>query len=211
MPWFAMLIILITNQLNKFMYLFLDTETGGIDLDKSLLTVYFLVTSDHFEKMAELDLKVKPDDGTYRVTAQALDVNKINLVEHDKEAMAYKQAGTQIYNLLRSASSDGSFKLIPVGHGVKFDILHVTDKLIGRNTFETFTSYRTIDTQSLSQFLISCNKIDGSKTSGSMASLGKYFNITPKDLGYNEEVLHSARYDTLLTLEVFKKMRGLIM
>lgn len=43
-------------------YLFLDTETGGLGLDKSLLTLYMEVTDEKFNSVGFFDLLLKPDD-----------------------------------------------------------------------------------------------------------------------------------------------------
>jgi len=95
------------------MFLALDTETGGIGPDKSLLTLYAVALDDNLNPVAfsgddfkvaggilELDLKLKPDDGIYRVTGEALGINGINLSEHDKEAIPCKKAGTLLYEFL---------------------------------------------------------------------------------------------------------------
>ena len=68
-------------------------------------------------------------------------------------------------------------------------------------TWETFVSYRKLDTQAVCQFLKSCNRFPDD-VSGSLESIAKYFNI-PID----ENDLHDAKVDTLLTVEVFKKLR----
>ena len=46
------------------MYLFLDNEMGGLEKEQySLLTSYLLATDDNFNVIAELDLRLKPNDG----------------------------------------------------------------------------------------------------------------------------------------------------
>ena len=44
-------------------YIFLDCEMGSVDLEYSLLSSYFLVVDGNFQKIDELELFVKPDDG----------------------------------------------------------------------------------------------------------------------------------------------------
>jgi DNA polymerase III epsilon subunit-like protein len=188
------------------MYLFLDTETGGIGLDKSLLTACFLVTNDQLDIVDELNLCLKPNNDIYQVTAEALGINGINLVEHNKKAIKCDEAKGTVYQFLFKYSNMGARKLVPVGHGVRFDIAHVTDKLLSPKTWENFVSYRCLDTQSVAQFLILTKKIDGTKTTGSLASLGEMFGIKPSDLGYSAEILHDARYDTLLTRAVMQRL-----
>jgi hypothetical protein len=68
-------------------FLALDCETGGIGLDKSLLTTYLAVYSFHRKEMEfviedELYLYTKPNDGIYSYTAEALSINKIDLIQY---------------------------------------------------------------------------------------------------------------------------------
>ena len=86
-------------------YIVFDVETGGIGLDKSLLSACFLycqydVKNDEYEIIDGLDLKIKPNDDVYHVTAQGMQINGIDLVEHDKVAITEKQAGTKLYDKL---------------------------------------------------------------------------------------------------------------
>jgi hypothetical protein len=182
-------------------YIILDGEMGGIGLDKSLLTMYFRVTDKDFNLVDELYLYLKPNDNIYRVTGEAMSINKINLVEHDWKSVTYKEGGTALYNFLSKNSINivGSIKLVPVGHGMNGDLDHIWDKLISRNTWETFISYRRLDTSVALQFLKACDLFPDT-VSGSLDSLIQHFGIKV------EGNLHDARTDTLCTLECLKKM-----
>lgn len=180
-------------------YLILDTETGGIGIDKSLLTAFFVVTDDQFRPIDELSLELKPNDGIYRTTGEALEINKIDLKTHDKVAVTYSVGGTALYNFLKKNSDGGKIKLVPVGHGFSGDLDHIFDKLVSRNTWESFVSYRRLDTSVALQFLKACG-VFPETVSGSLASIVEYFNIKlPGEL-------HTAKADTLLTLEVLKNL-----
>lgn len=181
------------------MYIVLDTETGGLGLDKSLLTAYFMVCDAKFQKVDELYLFVKPDDGIYRVTGEAMGINKINLVEHDKVALTYKKAGTVLYRFLERCFGYRKERMVPVGHGMNGDLDHIWDKLIGRTTWETFVSYRRLDTSVALQFLKSCD-IFPETVSGSLESLVEHFGIKR-----NGE-LHDAKVDAELTRDVLVKL-----
>ena len=91
-------------------FLAFDAETGGIGADKALLTLYFIVLNEKFEVLDELDLRIKPNDDIYHVTAEALEINKINLVEHDKVALTDKAAGQVLYPFLEKHSEKGKIK-----------------------------------------------------------------------------------------------------
>lgn len=182
-------------------YIVIDTETGGVTTDTSLLTTYFGVFDENFQFVTDLDLAVKPDDEIYHVTAEALKINKINLVEHSVYAVPYKRAKAYLYEFLRR-NYDGE-KLIPVGHGLNFDLLQVWQHLMSKATWEDFVSYRPLDTGNAAQFLRTAGLFPND-VSGSLGSLVKYFNID--SIGE----LHTAKVDALQTMEVLKKLIGLV-
>lgn len=182
-------------------YIILDIETGGIGLDKSLLTAYFLVTDINFSTISDLYLYLKPNDGVYNITGESLGINKINLQEHDKVAISYQQGGTTLYQFLSTYTNKGKIKVIPVGHGLAFDLLHIWDKLISRNTWNMFVSYRTLDTSVSLQFLKASGLFPDDIT-GSLESLVNFFKIkTDKENGF-----HDAKFDTIMTKECLIKL-----
>lgn len=181
-------------------YCFLDTETGGIGTEKSLLTAFFLITDDKFNPIDSLELYIKPDDGTYHVDGRALEINKIDLVKHDKVAVTYNKAGTMLYNFLVKNSSDD--KLIAVGHNVKFDITHVTDKLISDGSWSKFVSYRCLDTCVIAKYLQMVGKLP-LDLSISLSSLGEYFGVAIPGQS------HNAKYDVEVSVIVLNEMLNL--
>lgn len=194
-------------------YIAFDVETGGIGHDKSLLTVYFQILDEnlrpfefqHTVRSSSLYLAVKPNDGIYHVTAEALGINGINLKKHDQTAITAKEAGTLLYNFLKVASDDARIKLIPLGHHVWFDVEFVCksiDSLMSKNTWEHFCSYRVIDTGSIAQFLQAANKIPSS-VSGSLSSLARHFGI-------DSSGAHDAQADVDMTVGIYKKMIELV-
>jgi len=194
------------NILKKPTYIALDGEFGGIDLKYSLLQVYFAILDQDFNLLGELKLNLKPDDGDYIVCGEAMGVNKIDLVEHDKTAITYSKGRSELGNFLRTITEAGKYKLRAIGHNVGGDIRFVWDKIYARQKWETYVSYRQLDTATICQFLKDCGKIppdvDGpGGVSGSLISLVRYFGIP-----YDEISLHDAKVDTLLTVEVYKKM-----
>lgn len=178
-------------------YLALDTETGGFE-GTSLLTAYFMVLDENFDELDNLYLELKPDDDKYVVTAQALEVNKIDLKLHDKRAMSYKQAATKLYSFLNGNSIMGSTKLIPVGHNVVFDILKIQEFLMSKATWNKFVSYRTLDTGTITRACIAAGLIPSS-VSGSLSSVAEYFNI-------NTSAAHTADGDVLMTVQVLQQL-----
>lgn len=181
-------------------YLHLDAEMGGRDLEFSLLTAYFRVTDQNFNTLDSLSLAVKPDDGVYIVSGQGMTVNKIDLAQHDKVAITYKEAKPLLYKFLSTQSNNGKDKLTPVGHGVRGDIDHVIDKLISTGSWEQHCTYHYIDTSVVLQFLRACGKLP-THIDGSVTGLVDYFQIPVADAKW-----HDAEYDTIMTMLVYQKM-----
>lgn len=182
-------------------YITLDTETGGVTIDTSLLTVYFGILDKDMNLIDSLSLAIKPNENKpYVVTGQGLGVNKINLVEHDKIAITQSEAGGKLFTFLKKHSNNGKVKLIPIGHNVNFDILHIYEHLLSKPHWDSFVSYRKLDT-------------------GMAAQLFKYFGIIPDDKSGSLEYLaerygidfgnraHTADGDALMCVEILKKMK----
>lgn len=191
------------NIINPKCYLFCDVETGGIGAEYSLLTAYFLATDDKFNKIDDLSLFLKPDDGIYRVCGEAMNVNRIDLKVHDRIASPYKEAGTKLYKWLQALTDDGKIKATIVGHNVGGDRDRICQYLISRGSWEKFTSYRLRDTQSAAGFLIDCGIIKD--ISGSLESLAKYFGVK-----VDQNDLHNAKVDTETTLKVYVALREIV-
>jgi DNA polymerase III epsilon subunit-like protein len=178
-------------------YLGMDIETGGVTSDKSLLTAYFVVIDEDLKTVyGELDLKIKPSDGVYNVTAEALEVNKIDLIQHDKEAVTEDKAATMLYEFLDKHAPSGTIKLTPLGHNVAFDINFIKERLT--KNFNKFVSYRVLDTSSVCQFLKLTGKVSRD-LEGSLEKLAAYFGISLN-------TLHNAKDDTWLVVEILKRM-----
>lgn len=182
-------------------YLHLDAEMGGRELRYSLLTAYFHVTDQNFNKLGSLSLHLKPDNGDYIVSGQGMSVNKIDLIQHEASAITYKEAKPLLYKFLSEHSNNGKNKLTPVGHGVRGDIDHVIDKLISTGSWEQHCTYHYIDTSVVLQFLRACGKLP-LHIDGSVTGLVEYFQlplITKSDW-------HNAEFDTIMTMLVYQKM-----
>lgn len=182
-------------------YVALDTETGGFE-GTSLLTAFFSVQDENFKELDSLMLEMKPEDGKYIVTAEALRINGIDLKLHDQRAVTYKEAGTKLYNFLNGNSVLGSDKLIPVGHNVQFDIQKLIEFLISKNSWQKFVSYRTMDTGVVARACIQAGLIPSSVT-GSLSSIAEYF-------GMDTNAAHTADYDVFMTMTVLEKMLELM-
>lgn len=189
-------------------FLFFDTETGGLDLNTSLLTAFFaVVDSDTMEVGNTLDLHLRPDDGIYNVTGQALAINKIDLVLHTTKSSTYKEAGTELYNwLAQNKPNDKGDMLMPVGHGISFDLRHIWDKLLRRNNWEKFVSYRLLDTGIIFRFLQTACQVPTNKG----GSLGELYGWACEKLGEKHplvDTVHTANADTYATIHIMKALK----
>lgn len=178
-------------------YIALDTETGGVTLSTSLLTAFFVVLDEKFQPVEELYLRVKPNDGHYVTTARGLEVNQINLVEHDKVAITCKEARTPLYKFVER-NFQGN-KLTPIAHGAAFDLARVKQDLMSEGSWENFVSYRTLDTSIVCQYLRAAG-VFPENVSGSLGSLVDYFGLQSKG------ELHDARVDTFQTIALLQEL-----
>lgn len=186
--------------MNKF--LAFDNETGGIDPETSLLTVYFAVLDENLNQLDELELYLKANNGgPYIVEAGGLEVNKINIVDHDKKAITYSEGGQLLVKMLRKHVT-GKDKLTPLGHNVHFDIGGVNRHLLGAKTWHQFVSYKIQDTQQIASFLQRRGDLP-KDMSVSLGSLMNYFGINPPGNA------HESKYDTLGTIDVYGALLNL--
>jgi hypothetical protein len=152
-------------------YLGTDAETGGIGLDKSLLTAYFVAMDSKFNPIDDLYLRVKPDNEIYCVTAEALRINGIDLKEHDKIAESREECMRKLVEFCKLHSDDGKDRLVPVGHGVAFDINFYKYALLRKPTqIDKFLDYRCLDTCSIARFLQITGKLLDTSRSRSRSS-----------------------------------------
>ena len=182
------------------LYLPFDCETGGLTKDSSLLSVHFAICDKDFNIVDELELFTKPNDGQYNVAAEALGINHINLIEHDKVALTYSVAGQELRNFLWKYSQNGKIKLVPVGKNVGFDVIKVTDNLLGMKTWNQFVSYRLYDITGIVIFLKRQGKLP-LDAPDSLSGLAQFFGIQAE--------WHTAKGDNLAGIEVVKKLESL--
>jgi hypothetical protein len=191
----------------------IDTESGGVEPENSLLTVYFklvttnkkLLTSEFpdvdknspFKVLSVLDLKLKPDDGNYNVTAQGMGVNGINLAAHDKAAITYKNSKGTIYDWLQRNSHDYGY-ITPMGQGVRRDINLITSYTISDKSWDSFVDRRVIDTVDIGKFAQLIGLIP-ENVSLSLSVLCEYLGIN-----VDEKLLHTAEYDVELNLNLLE-------
>lgn len=184
-------------------YLAFDLESGGIPQGCSVLTAFFQVLDQDMQPIDSLHLLVKPNDGIYHCTAEAMDINKIDLIHHDKVAITYSDAGQKLRNFLVKNSDNGKVKLIPLGKNINGDIKWVNESMLGQKTWNMYVSYRVWEVTTLALAAQRLGKIPYDM-SISLGSLVDYFGIMVPG------VLHNEEYDTLATVLVSESLLELI-
>jgi DNA polymerase III epsilon subunit-like protein len=182
------------------MFLAIDTETTGINSDCQVLTAYFLVLDSNLDEIANLDLKIRYP--YYKVYTKALEVNKIDLIKHDREAIDFSEAKNVLEKFLNEHKPQ--FRYVPLGHNINFDLTMLKNSgLLSDKMYESF-SPNALDTIVVAQFLKTC-KIIPNKQSLSLVNLIKYCDI--KMTGTGGVQFHTAEYDIRMTVQLLKHFK----
>lgn len=199
------------------MYLFIDTETGGLTPDRSLLTVSMIpvdkelqiIPIEYYDPLqnttshtdAGLYLALKHD--TYVVDKQALAVNKLNVVEHDESAVPLPLAHDLVCSFIRQVlKTVGRKYLVPAGHNVAFDVAFLKSQLFTPAEWDEFFTYPFFDTAVTARFLNAAGVIGS--TGYSLTALRSKFLEGP----YGEA--HDAEVDNVMSLMLAQKFASLI-
>lgn len=180
----------------------MDCETGGLDpKEQDLLTAYFAILDENLNIIAELDLKLKPNDNRQPVvTVEAMRVNGINLEQHmaDPETLTYSEGKSKLALFLASNLVNKKARTLqPAGHNVDFDVRFVQAHLLPQTIWEKLFTHRTIDTSHITSFL----KLIAwwPETIGSLTSIVKHLGLPMRNA-------HNAKEDTLMFIDVLRAM-----
>ena len=176
------------------MYLAFDTETSGIHTDAQVLTAYFIILDYNFNEIDSLDLKIKYP--VYSIQLKAFEVNNIDLIKHEQDAIISLDAKIKLKNFLLKHKKN---KYIPLGHNIKYDLY----KMKSFGIYDHVSSIFNLDTMQIAQFFKSCNKLPFNH-SLSLQNLTDYFGIKP--IGK----LHNAECDIRLTIDLFKHFQTIL-
>lgn len=180
-----------------------DSETGGLNPDTAdLLTFYMAIMDEEFKLVDELYLKLKPDGGRLPVAeAGALRVNGIDLKAHleDPTTVTYSEGAEKLKAMLgKYARRVGkSMNIRPLGYNVPFDEGWAWKHLMPREEWLKFMHYKRVDVM---------ERVDFLKESGwfppDLGTLGTVVDY----LQLPKRSAHNAREDTLMTVDVYKKL-----
>ena len=176
--------------------LFIDTETGGINPMKNSLLEIGLVVWREGKITDENLIKIKHDD--YTVTPIAMDINDINLKEHEKDAVSTEKAIETIMKYKGKHFKDN--KAVIGGHNTSFDtnfikqLFKESDYIYGKNF-----SHREVDTASILKYL--SHKERFNKELKSLNDAIDYF-----DLKITKKERHTGIADALITAKLYNKL-----
>ena len=185
----------------KHPYLFLDTETGGLDLEKHSLLSIGLVVGDDAVPRDSLEILIRHEP--YVVSGGGMAVNRIDLVRHHQAALE-PEAALDALEAFCQRHFPGGGPITLVGHNVIFDrnFLAVFFARHGR-PLEPRISHRIIDTHSIAAALRDAGRL--SIHSLSSSALFQQFGVV-----IPEEKRHTALGDALGTFELYWKLVGLM-
>lgn len=131
-------------------FILIDTETTGFDEKKNqILEVGILVIKD-LKVIDEFEVKIKHRE--YTITAKAMEANKINIIEHEKEALFEKEAAENILEFLNKHKKEDDEAYIVIGQNVQFDIKFLEEmflRVYKMKEYRQVISYRSLDIMQL--------------------------------------------------------------
>ncbi|WP_257311165.1 3'-5' exonuclease [Geothrix fuzhouensis] len=176
----------------------IDTETGGLDPSRhSLLTLALVAKPRHgWEPIVD---EIAFRHPTYVVEADAMAVNRIDLVQHHAKALEPTTAVARIEAFLDANVPQGE-KVMLGGHNVGFDIAFLMPYLRqhGPHLVGRF-SHRLVDTMTLATALRVGGLLPEGK--GGLTDLLQHYGI---DLADDQR--HTALGDALATARLFHRM-----
>lgn len=182
-----------------------DSETGGLNENKAdLLTWYGAIMTEDYQIVDELYLKLKPDDRLPIAEAGALKVNGINLSDHlaDPETVTYSEGQKRLEAMIRKhLKRNGRYSNItPMGYNCPFDVRWTQKHLFPQEVWESLLHYKTHDVMAIVDALKKYGIFP--KTLGSLGTVVEYLGIPTRNA-------HNAKEDTLMTVDVDKKLAEL--
>ena len=182
----------------KHPFLFIDTETGGIDPGRHSLLSIGLVVGDEGTVRHSLEILVRHDN--YVLSGGGMRVNRIDIAKHDAAALDGAEALAVLDVFLQQYFPCIREPITLVGHNVAFDrdFLGAFFAEQGR-ALEPRFSHRLVDTHSIASALRDAGKLD-------CESLGSDALFDHFGIQIPEGQRHTALGDALGTFELYWKL-----
>ena len=181
------------------LFLFIDTETGGIIPTKhSLLQIGLAIWDCNNGIVDKIELYIKSKK--YVVTKKAQQINKFNEKEHNQKAEPPKIVISKMMEFLRKYFCNE--EAIPIiGHNVQFDVSFLKEFFRKNNrSFDRYFSHRYIDTYSLYKSMVLAGRLDDINSSTDAFRL---FNIKVDER-------HKALDDCIATVQLYETLLHII-
>ena len=182
--------------------LFFDVETTGINPETSSVIEIGAVAFQNGKKLAEFQGTCKPYNK--EVNIGALAVNRVTPEKLHTLGDSQKLANDFV-NFLLDLPQAYRRSIIPAAHNIGFDFPMIDNFLKAHNVmdFESYVSYRKIDTFPIAQFLIDSGILPSEK--GNLQAVAKVL-----DIGYDSDKHHTALYDAELCAKAYFAMIDLV-
>jgi DNA polymerase III epsilon subunit-like protein len=179
-------------------FLLVDIETTGFDEKKhQILEIGMLVIKD-MNVTADINIAIKHKE--YTITTSAMNANKINIIEHEKNALILEDAAITLLDFLKEhKETDEAY--IPIGQNVDFDLRFLEAMFLKLGKIKEYReniSYRKLDIMQVAL----------------MKNLEGKLSLEKQDLDYLLTTLdieipkdrHRALADCYLEFEVLKRL-----
>jgi DNA polymerase III alpha subunit (gram-positive type) len=124
-------------------YLAFDTETTGLYDSCNVLTAFFIILDEDLNEIDSLDLKIKYP--FYTIYTKAMEINKINLLEHEKDAVSKADAINMLELFLTKNKKQEKFHIM--GHNICFDKrMLISNGIFTENIINNYISENQLDT-----------------------------------------------------------------
>lgn len=185
----------------------MDCETFGLDPRKNpLATVYISIYDKHDVFLDEIDLKVRPDSMEgLTVDFETEKIHGIKWEDHvaDPNTITYSEAGKKIKDFLakyKIPKAKKSFQ--PAGQNVGFDVNYLKNTIFTSEEWDSLFHYRIVDTLIVLTYLQDMELVPSDL--GNLTSLVEFFNLKSGDF-------HDAKSDVKMTVQIYSKMKELIL
>lgn len=126
-------------------FVLLDLETTGFDEKKHQILEIGMIIIKDMKIIADINIAVRHKE--YTITSSAMSANKINIIDHEKEALILEDAAASILNFLKEHKSDEKGYIV-IGQNVDFDLRFMEAMFlkVGRiKEYRECISYRKLD------------------------------------------------------------------